>query len=225
MKGYGQFCPVAKCAEILGERWTLLLVRELVSGSTRYAELRRGLGSISPSVLADRLKTLEREGIIYRKKISGESKHEYHLTEAGRALGPVIEAAGVWGYRWLRQDIDPEDLDVDLLMLDISRRLEPEQIRADNAVIAFEFTDLNGKYCCWWVLVDDNDVELCFHHPGRKVDLSLRCSLETLSLIWMGRLTIATARREKLLDVKGSPILSANLPDWLNKSRIAEAAS
>lgn len=224
MKGYGQFCPVAKCAEILGERWMLLLIRELLMGSRHFAQLKRGLGRISPSVLSDRLKTLEEHDIIYREASGGDG-HEYHLTECGRALKPIIEAAGLWGYRWIRDSFRAEDLDVDLLMLDISRRLQPDRIQGDRAVIEFDFQDLESSYRNWWIMVEGDNVELCYEHPGRAVDLTLRCNLETMARIWMGRLEVATARRNKLLQIEGSRRLLGNITAWLSRSYIAELAS
>ncbi len=223
MQEYGQFCPVAKCAEILGERWMLLVIRELVMGSTRFSQLRRGLGRISPSVLSDRLKALEEYDIIYR--VQSGAGWEYHLTESGKALKPIIEAAGLWGYRWIRESFAAEDLDVDLLMLDISRRLRADQIRGGQAVIEFEFTDLSGRYRQWWILVEGKSVELCYSHPGRTVDLLLRCELVVMTKIWMGHMTIAAALRNGLLHVDGSRRLTANLPAWLSQSYITELAS
>ncbi len=222
MKGYGQFCPVSKTAEILGERWTLLLVRELLMGSTRYGQLKQGLGSISPSILAQRLRMLEDQEIIYRE--SRGDGTSYHLTERGMALKPIIEAAGLWGYRWIRDSFSQQDLDVDLLMLDISRRLRPDQIRGQRAVIEFEFTDLEGRYRTWWVIVEGDAVELCYDHPGREVDLRLSCRLETLARIWMAKLEIAAARRKGLLQMEGSKRLTSNISAWLTRSYIADLA-
>ncbi len=223
MKGYGQFCPVSKCAEILGERWMLLLVRELLMGSTRFTQLKRGLGRISPSVLSDRLRTLEDNDIIYREPSPGEG-YEYHLTECGRALKPVIDAAGLWGYHWIRTAYSAEDLDVDLLMLDISRRVRLDKINARRAVIEFEFTDLQKPFRSWWLLIEDGSAETCHDHPGRPADLVLRCTMETMARIWMGRLDLAGARRNGLLKVEGSRRLSSNLGTWLSQSYVAELA-
>lgn len=222
MRGYGQFCPVAKTAEILGERWMLLLVRELLMGSTRFGQLKQGLGSISPSMLTNRLRTLEEYDIIYREKSA--DGHSYHLTERGAALKPVIEAAGLWGYRWIRDSFEEEDLDVDLLMLDISRRLQTDKIRGRKATIEFEYSDLDSRYRNWWLIVDGEDVELCYDHPGRSVDLTIRCKLETMTRIWMGELEIASARRSNLLQVEGARRLAKNLSSWLTRSHIAQLA-
>jgi DNA-binding HxlR family transcriptional regulator len=223
MRGYGQFCPVAKSAEILGERWMLLLARELLMGSTRFKQLQRGLGRISPSVLSDRLKRLEENDIIYRER-TGDG-WEYHLTDCGRSLKPVVDAVGLWGYRWLRSEIAAEDLDIDLLMLDISRRLRVDRIRGEQAVIEFEFTDVSDRYRTWWLLIEGDEVELCYDHPGRKVSLKLRSRLETMAQIWMGRLSIASARRNRLLEVEGERRLSGNLTEWLSRSYVAELAA
>jgi DNA-binding HxlR family transcriptional regulator len=122
-KGYGQFCPVAKASEIFGERWTPLIMRELLCGSYRFNDLRRGVPLMSPSLLSQRLKTLERAGIVERRPDPENKSYEYHLTQAGQELRPVIELLGVWGQRWARKRVEPGDLDPSLLMWDIHRRL------------------------------------------------------------------------------------------------------
>ena len=223
MKGYGQFCPVSKAAEILSERWMLLIIRELLMGSTRFTQLQRGLGRISPSVLSDRLRRLVDNDVIFRERTA--DGWEYRVTECGMALKPVIDAAGLWGYRWLRNEFAAEELDIDLLMLDISRRVRTDRIRGEQAVIEFEFTDVSGRYRLWWLLVDGGEAELCLDHPGREVNLVLRATVETVARIWMDRLSVATARRNKLLEIQGERRLRSNLSEWLSQSYVSELAT
>lgn len=226
MKSYGQFCPVAKAAEIISERWTLLILRELLMGSVRFSDLRRGLGTISPSVLTQRLHALEDHGIVVRKGSRRPSdRPEYHLTEAGRAMLPIIEAAGVWGYRWLRETLGKEDLDVDLLMLDMSRRIRTDRMRYPDAVIEVHFTDVEPAYRYWWLVVQNRVVDLCYDNPGRTPDIKLASTLSTMTQLWMGRTTIADARRRRILEVSGARDMISSMPEWFVGSYVAEIAS
>jgi DNA-binding HxlR family transcriptional regulator len=138
MKRYGQYCPIAKAAEVLTERWTLLLLRELLMGSSHYNELRRGMPLISPSVLAERLRTLEQYGLIECRRAKDSRSSEYRLTVAGAELRPLILAVGVWGQRWVRNRLTEQDLDAGLLMWDIHRNIQTEQLPAKRTVIYFE---------------------------------------------------------------------------------------
>ena len=164
---YGQFCPIAKASEVLGERWTLLVVRELMSGATRYRDLQRGLGRISPSVLSSRIKTLLEHGIVERVQSDSEHGWEYRLTRAGTELAPIIESIGGWGQRWVRSRMTRDELDVELLMLTVERNFDASAFPKDHAVIAFVFSDLQGPMRRWWLLLDDGHTELCSQPPGR----------------------------------------------------------
>ena len=135
MAEYGQFCPVAKASDIIGERWTVLILRELFLGTRRYNEFQRGLSRISPTLLSKRLKSLEKNGLIVRKSPPGQKSHEYYLTESGRELEPLIEHLAVWGMRWARGQLDDNELDVEFLMRDLQRRLHVVQLHRDGAVL------------------------------------------------------------------------------------------
>src|SRR3990172_1670046 len=144
MKGYGQFCPVAKAAEVLGDRWTLLVVRELLCGSRHFNDLRRGVPLMSPSLLSQRLKQIERAGIIEREPDrQNKQGMVYQLTAAGHELTPVVMMLGNWGKRWARSDLKREDLDPALLMWDMHRRLNTENLPTQRTVLQFEFRDVN----------------------------------------------------------------------------------
>jgi DNA-binding HxlR family transcriptional regulator len=220
---YGQFCPMAKATEILGERWTLLVLRELMAGATRYAELQRGLGRISPSVLSARIKTLIEHGIIERVP-SDEAGWEYHLTACGAELSSVIESIGTWGQRWVRSRMSSDELDVELLMLHIQRNFVAGAFAQEHAVVGVVFSDLHGELRRWWLLLDGENVELCAQSPGRTEDVLLTCRLRTLSEIFVGDTTVQAALAAGRIDVKGPAKLTRNLRQWLRPSPLAVIA-
>lgn len=221
---YGQFCPVAMAAEILCSRWTLLLLRELVSGSTRFNELRRGVPRMSPALLSKRLKDLEAAGIVKRHRAADEpGTIAYRLTKAGEDLRPVIEAVGAWGQRWIETDASLKNLDPNLLMWDIRRNIDPKPMPRKRSTIEVIFSDLPKAQRTWWLVVaPGQEVDLCSSDPGFDVDLYLATDLRTLTEIWMGYLTAARAKREGRLTITGSRPLEASLTSWLTLSTFAK---
>jgi DNA-binding HxlR family transcriptional regulator len=217
---YGQFCPLAKALEVLGERWTLLVVRELLSGATRYGELQRGLGRISPSVLSSRIKTLVDHGIVNRVE-TGAGSFEYRLSPAGAELAPLIEGIGIWGQRWVRSRMTRDELDVELLMLSVQRNLDVSAVPKDHAVIGFVFSDVHGAERRWWLLLDDGRSELCSEPPGRTEDVTLSCSRRTLAEFFMGDTSLVAALESRRLEARGMPKLVRCLPRWLRPSAVA----
>ncbi len=153
MTAYGQFCPVAKATEIVGEKWTLLILRELLMGTHRFNDFQRSMSRISPTVLTKRLKQLEDKGIVTRKRISGQKGHEYRLTPMGRELEPLVEQLAVWGQRWACGQMSDDELDVELLMWDIQRRIDTQSLPDGETVLAFMFADLD-KHKNWWLVID-----------------------------------------------------------------------
>jgi DNA-binding HxlR family transcriptional regulator len=220
---YNQFCPVAMASEILGSRWTMVLLRELVVGSTRFNELRRGAPRMSPALLSKRLKDLEAAGIVTRSALPGESDmFEYRLTDAGRDLAPVIEAVGNWGQRWISADASLENLDPDLLMWDIRRNINPTPMPRRRNTIQIVFCDLKEPKRKWWLVVEpDRDVDLCSVDPGFDVDLYLSTDLRTMTEIWMGYMAIARAKDQARLIIAGNRQLESDLCAWLGLSRFA----
>ena len=212
---YGQFCPIAKASEVLGERWMLLVVRELMSGATRYRDLQRGLGRISPSVLSSRIKTLLERGIVERVQSDSEHGWEYRLTRAGTDLAPVIESIGGWGQRWVRSRMTRDELDVELLMLTVQRNFDASAFPKDHAVIAFVFSDLRSPMRRWWLLIDEGHTELCSQPPGRSEDFALTCRLRTLAEVYTGDTTIHAVVEARRLETKGPPKLVRSMPRWL----------
>ncbi|MGH1461082.1 MAG: winged helix-turn-helix transcriptional regulator [Neptuniibacter sp.] len=210
---YGQFCPIAKATEILGERWMLLVVRELFLGSHRYSELQRGLSRISPSLLTKRLKQLEDAGIVVRKTQQGRKGHEYFLTPAGKELKPLIENLAVWGMRWARGQLRDEELDVEFLMWDVQRRLKTDSLPDGDTIFCFIFEDIE-RYNNWWLVVRENDVDLCTESPGADVDLYIRSSLRTMVEVWEGDLALQTAFNQKKIATQGNRWLAKSMPEW-----------
>jgi DNA-binding HxlR family transcriptional regulator len=221
---YNQFCPVAMAAEILGTRWTLVLLRELVAGSTRFNDLRRGLPRMSPALLSKRLKDLELSGVVTRSPVPGEpGVYEYRLSSAGRDLRPVIEAIGVWGHRWIETEVSLEHLDINLLMWDMRRNIDPKPMPQRRNVIQVIFTDQKEARRNWWLIIEpEQGADLCSVDPGFDVDLYLTTDLRTMTRIWMGYITIAQAKEQETLIVTGSKQLEAELGSWLMLSSFAK---
>jgi DNA-binding HxlR family transcriptional regulator len=221
---YNQFCPVAMAAEIVGTRWTLLVLRELVAGSTRFNDLRRGLQRMSPALLSKRLKELELAGVVARSPIAGEAEiYEYRLTQAGRDLKPVIEAVGVWGQRWIETDVSLENVDPNLLMWDMRRNINPKPMPKRRNVIQVIFTDQKETQRNWWFIVEpEHGADLCSVDPGFDVDLYLTTDLRTMTRVWMGYITIAQAKEQETLIVTGSKQLETELSSWLMLSSFAK---
>jgi DNA-binding HxlR family transcriptional regulator len=220
---YNQFCPVAMAAEILGARWTLVLLRELVVGSTRFNDLRRGVPRMSPALLSKRLKDLETAGIVTRSPVVGEpGVFEYQLTEAGRELKPVIEAIGCWGQRWIDIEASLEKLDPNLLMWDMRRNIDPKPMPQCRNTIQVIFTDLPQTRRNWWLVVQPGqEVDLCSVDPGFDVDLYLSTDLRTMTEIWMGHTAIAGAKEQGKLLITGSRQLETDLSSWMCLSPFA----
>ncbi|MCB1960210.1 MAG: helix-turn-helix transcriptional regulator [Rhodocyclaceae bacterium] len=217
---YGQFCPVAKAMEMLGEKWTLLILRELHMGATRFNELQRGLSLISPTILTKRLNELADAEIILRRKIPGQRGNEYFLTQAGKETLPMLQTVGTWGMRWARGDVRDSDLDVELLMLYLQRSVKTEMLPGDQSVIHFKFTDLK-KLSDWWLLVKGCNVDICLEDPGKDVDVYLTTDLHTMVSCWMGDKTYKQAIADKHLTLVGPSALTRNIQSWISDSIFA----
>ena len=215
---YGQFCPVAKAMELLDERWTMLLVRELVAGSERFNDLRRGLPRMSPSLLSKRLQQLERAGIVDRLVDGADVRYE--LTPAGQELRPVVEAVGSWGARWIGE-IGDRDLDPKLLLWDLRRHMLRGPVPAGRSVVEFLFPELGAQQKHWWLVIGPDDIDLCSDDPGHEVDLLVTTSLRTLTQVWIGQRTWERALGGGLVTVTGPAHLRRALPEWLALSEFA----
>jgi DNA-binding HxlR family transcriptional regulator len=220
---YKQFCPVAMAAEVLCTRWTVVLLRELMAGSTRFNDLRRGVPRMSPALLATRLKELEGAGIVTRVPVKAQALFEYRLTKAGEELRPIVEAFGVWGQRWVSNELSLQHLDVQLLMWDMRRGLKPDPMPKQRSVIAFIYPELNAAQRHWWLIVEeDGTVDLCSVDPGFDVDLYVTTDLRTMTAIWMGHDTVRKAIADKRMVLTGEPALAKDMQTWLGLSPFAQ---
>jgi len=224
---YKQFCPVAMAAEVLCTRWTVVVLRELVAGSTRFNDLRRGAPRMSPALLSQRLKDLEAAGIVRRDPSPTEpGVMEYRLTAAGRELEPLIEAFGQWGQRWVSSDLSLQHLDASLLMWDMRRRLDPRPLPPRRSVIQFRYPEQPAGSRAWWLIVEPEEpVDLCLIDPGFDVDLYVSTDLRTMTSVWMGVDTVAQARRSERMLVTGDGSLAGAMEKWLGLSPFAVQAA
>ena len=221
---YNQFCPVSMAAEIICSRWTLLVLRELVLGSTRFNELRRGVPNMSPALLSKRLKELEAAGIVARVAAEHEpGVLEYRLTEAGRELRPIIEAIGVWGHRWVTTEATLMHLDANLLMWDIRRNISTDPMPGRRCTIQFMFNDRPAAEQSYWLVVEPGaEVDLCLVDPGFDVDLYVTTDLRTMTEIWLGYTPVGRACENGRILLTGSRDLAADLRAWLKLSAFAK---
>lgn len=220
MPSYGQFCPVAKAVEVLGERWTLLIVRELLQGSRRFSDLQRGLSRMSPSLLTKRLKDLEAEGLILRVRSRSRKGYEYELTPAGKALLPLVLELARWGLTWVRSTMARKDLDLDLLMLDIQRNVKRELLPEARIVVSIHFAD-QREHARWWLILERQGVDVCSADPGLDVTVTARTTVKDLARYWMGDVDWRTARRENRILLQGPAGVLRHLPGWLGRSSVA----
>lgn len=213
MGSYSTYCPIAKAAEILAERWTLLLVRDLLLGARRFNDFRRSIPLITPMMLSKRLATLEEVGIIKREVSNNGRRREYRLTESGHELKPFVEAAGAWGQRWARSKLPHGELHPSTLMWDIHRFLKTEYLPARRTVLNVEFDDLKTMRH-WWLIVHASEVDVCLDDPGHEVDVWIACTLLTLTQVFMGDLSLASAQMSGKLRLSGSRQLIKDMPRW-----------
>jgi DNA-binding HxlR family transcriptional regulator len=221
MRSYAQYCPIAKASEVLGDRWTLLIVREMLGGASRFNELERGLPGISRSVLADRLRSLERAEIVERRVGPKGRTLDYRLTLAGRDLEAVVQAIGEWGATWSFTDPRPEELDPDLLIVWMARHVDREQLPAERTVIQFDFRDPAKRY---WMVLEPSEVSVCLQHPGFDVDLEVRVDTATLYRVYLGQAVLGGAMRAGKLTLDGPRVLQRRFGRWFAWSAFAPAS-
>jgi DNA-binding HxlR family transcriptional regulator len=221
MSVYGQFCPVAQALEVVGERWTLLIVRELLTGNYRFGEILHGVPLMSRSLLSQRLKALEDAGLVERRERAAGNGHEYLLTPAGQELRPIVSGLGNWGQRWVRRQ--PKDkLDPVLLMWDLRRNLDLRRLPERSIVVMFWFRDLPGKRSRYWLKVERPEVEVCLTNPGVEVELTVETTLRTMVDVWMGDRDVREAVRGGSIALKGPSALATTFPSWLLLSPFAK---
>jgi DNA-binding HxlR family transcriptional regulator len=218
MSAYGQFCPVAKAMEVLDERWTLLVVRELLLGSRRFNELRRGNPKMSPALLSKRLRTLERAGVVRREVET--NRVTYQLTEAGRELSEIVHGLGAWGVRWIGQ-LGDADYDPHLLMWDIRRTVPVDTWPRQRTTLALTFDDVAAKASRWWIVVSDGHVDLCDFDPGHDATATLDTSLRTLTRIWRGDRSWSAAIAAGDVTIEGPAHVRKSVPEWIGQGSFA----
>ena len=218
MGEYGQFCPVAKAAEVLDQRWTLLVIRELVAGSTRFNDIHRGVPRMSRTLLSKRLRTLASLGLIARR--DDPRGPVYELTDAGGELAGVVDVVGQWGIRWM-SSLSEEDLDPALLVWDMQRRIDRNALPSGRTVLAVVFVDAEPDLRDWWFVLTPDEVDMCDDDPGYGTDLTMTTSVDTLVRIWRGELGWNDAARTDRLQLHGARSLQKQVKDWFQLSPFA----
>jgi DNA-binding HxlR family transcriptional regulator len=221
VKTLGQFCSIARALDVLGERWSLLIVRELLCGSRRFGDIQRGIPRISRTMLSARLRELLDVGVIERA--TAEGAPAYDLTEAGRELEAVVRDLGVWGQRWLPRALPREELDADVLLWDIRRRVRAEALPETPVVARVDLSDVRGRAGTHFLLLRRNEVSLCTENPGFPEGLRIRGTLRTLTAWWRGDLSLAAARAEGMV-VEGRREWVRAFPTWFLRYSFADVS-
>jgi DNA-binding HxlR family transcriptional regulator len=220
---YAQFCPVAMAAEIICSRWTPLVLRELLSGSTRFNDIRRGVPKISPTLLSKRLKELAGAGVITIRPADHAGAVEYKLTSAGEDLRDPIMSLGAWGQRWIESSLSLKNLDPSLLMWDMRRNLKPAVLpKHERWVIKFDYPDMSTNRRWWWLVIEGREVDLCKVDPGYDVDLYVIGALRSMTAIWMGHSTLKAEIGAGHIELSGDKTIARSMHDWLGLSPFAK---
>lgn len=218
---YGQFCPVARAAEIIASRWTPILLRELLAGSTKFNHLRQGVPRMSPALLSKRLIELEDAGIVQKKKVG--NRNEYFITDLGKELAPVVMTLGTWGQKYIIRELARHELDPGLLMWDIHRRIDASYFtKVKCFVVEFYFYDAEAARRNWWLVIENGEVDLCVEAPEKVVDLYVSAKLKEVTQIWMGHLSIEEAKNKKLISFKGPDKNIRSFKSWFTLSVFAD---
>ncbi len=225
MRRYGQFCPVAKAAEVFCERWTPLILRDLSLGASRVTDLQRGVPLASPSLLSQRLKQLEKEGIVQRRKSATGRSWTYHLTPAGEDFAPIVLSLGMWGQKWSRRELEKHEVDLGLLLWAIERGARPEAFGHARTVVELKLTDQIEKRRYWWFLNEAGRCELCLSAPDQNIDLFLEATLRDMIYLWRGDLPLARAFDTGRLRAHGVSTAQRALSCWLGISPLAHVQS
>ena len=218
MTKYGQYCPVTRALELLGERWTLLIVRDLLFDTHHFNELARGLPKLSRGLLAKRLRGLEAAGLVERTVTPQGSA--YRLTDAGEATRPIVEALVVWGADWALEQPMPDELDPILLMWWLQRRVNRETLPGERTVVKFDFY---GDAKSYWLILEQRDVSVCFTPPDFDVNVWVGADLSAFYQVWLGKMSFTEAAATGLIEVKSLPALERAFPNWFAWSPAAEA--
>lgn len=211
--GYGQYCPISRALDVLGERWTLMIVRDLLVGTTRFNDLARGLPGLSRSLLTKRLRQLEAANLVER--LDGE----YHLTAAGRELEPIVFGIGAWGAKWTFGEPEPDELDPEVLVWWMHTQLDTSELPDRRSVVHIRFTDDPKRF---WIVIEAGDPSVCVTDPGYDVDVTVTSDVGSLYEVWLGHLPLQRALRAGRLSFEGPPALTRRMPAVLKLSPVSE---
>jgi DNA-binding HxlR family transcriptional regulator len=212
MPDYGNYCPIAIATDVIGDRWTPLILRELVLGNTRFNDIARGLPGISRSLLVQRLKHLERKGVIETWPLPNGRGSEYHLTPAGKDLEPVLIVMGRWSVAWMYANLDSTDVDAVTLMWWMHRRVDVTRLPHDRVVVQFDHTA--PKRQSFWVVIEQGAASVCLQDPGYDVDAVVKCTTPTLARVFSGVDTWREAVDAGAIQVTGTRAVVNSMPRW-----------
>ena len=208
-------------AEIIGTRWTLLILRELLEGAVSFNDIGRGVPLMSRSLLSQRLKEIEEAGLLTRCKLSNGRSSPYELTEAGRALGPLVRGIAEWGQEWIDTEPSLEDVDTDFLMWDMRRNVRWQTDFPDRFVVHFHFPDAPEKKTDHWLVIARDEVDLCYINPGYDIDVTIEAPIKDMARVWMGWHSLEEAVSSGLIQVDGPPRFTRSLRSWLGLSSVS----
>ncbi len=224
MESYGQFCPVAKASQLVCQRWTPLIIRDLSLGPLRFSELQRGVPTMSPTLLSRRLKELEAEGVVER--VAGQAKTKaYRLTTAGLELLPVVELLGIWGQRWTRRTLEREEQNLTLFLWAFERSINPSAFRRQRTLVEMLFRDQPAAKKRWWFLNEGGTAHLCIDAPAHDADLYVSSTLPTMIRIWRGDESLSDALEAGSIEVHGAAVLMRCFNRWFGVSTLAHVRS
>jgi len=217
----GSLCPALKAVDVVGDKWVLLILREMFLGSTRYNDFERAIARISPSVLSGRLKQMEAHGLIIKRAKQGQKGTEYRLTRGGKELAPIVDHLSRWGLRWARRQLEDEDIDVGSFMWDFHRTLNLSELPDGEMVFCVQFPE-QKNYTKWWLIAGDEAVDLCTEDPGRSVDVYISGELSHIAAVWMGDVALKQSMEEGHITLTGETHLERTANRWFPRSMYAD---
>ena len=217
MHDYNEACPISMAASVICEKWTLQIVREMFFGSTRYSEIQKYIPNISPSLLRSRLRFLEDNGVIVRKRSASGNRYEYHLTPAGKSLAPVLTEMGKWGFRWASHHMTDKQNTVSGLVRDFASRIDVDELPSCNAVIEMQLAD-GGDSATGFIHVQGGTASTCDTRLGFDTDVLIRSTIKTMTRIWYGELDMNAAIKSGQMKVVAAPAFSRRISRWLRIS-------
>ncbi|MDA7430531.1 helix-turn-helix domain-containing protein [Primorskyibacter aestuariivivens] len=222
MQGYGQFCPIAKAAEIFCERWTALVIRNLAAGSERFSDIHRGVPHMSATLLTKRLRQLEAEQIVERRRATTGKHWTYHLTERGAEFVPLLATLGTWGRRWSRRDLQAGEMDLGLLTWGLEHCVDPSAFGPGPVTVELTVTDQPKHKAQYWFVNSGGELDFCISHPGHEIDMYLSATLADLIHVYRGDVSVGSAVENGQLEALGPSRLVTKLKDWLNLGPLSE---